>query len=236
MPRSLCGAVRRGHSRVLGRCATRLTDEARRCLRSRGRPQNCAHPRHRSTTHYGSRGLRAIGETGAVRDHLGLGRPGNRFRTRKQRSPFSSLDAPDSAVRGPGANSASSFDHCVCAAPKAPANARCWRGRRDLASVNALEVAPGAEAGHVLVGVVAAMRAEAEVMRGAKTSVLARTDHDRRVRRQYEQIRRGRRGLPSAKRESRGASGAGTQNKTCSRPAVAQINGLPMPKVVKAKT
>jgi hypothetical protein len=61
MPRALCGRVRRGHSRVLGRSATWAVDQLRRCLRSRGLPQNCARPRRRSTSFHGLRGLRAIG-------------------------------------------------------------------------------------------------------------------------------------------------------------------------------
>jgi hypothetical protein len=65
----------------------------------------------------------------------------------------------------PHTHSPPALDDRVAATAKTPANIRSRRDRRHLSSMNALEVAPRAEAGHVLVRVVAALRAEPEVMR-----------------------------------------------------------------------
>jgi hypothetical protein len=77
-------------------------------------------------------------------------------RRREQRSQH------DEAL-GPGPPS--SFDHGVRLTTKAPANLGCGRRRRHLAAVNALEVAPAAQADQVLVLVAAAARTKPQVVR-----------------------------------------------------------------------
>src|SRR5688572_33472100 len=57
------------------------------------------------------------------------------------------------------------LNHGVSRAPEAPENVRSWGHRRNLSSMNALEVAPRAKADHVFLGVVAAVGTESEMMR-----------------------------------------------------------------------
>src|SRR5688572_22277394 len=110
--------------------------------------------------------------------------------------------------------------------------ARCWRGRRNLASMNALEMTPRAEAGHVLVGVVAAVRTEAEVMRrdvapaatGALATIAIALVDLRVLDFGTPRTPRVDEELASKTQESRAAQDG---------PAVAQINGLPMPKLAR---